>query len=140
MRYFNLIPTIDYAGDQAENLFYKLFLDTEIPEQYISSYILKDWESLEDVSLYIYNDPIYWWVIAIMNNIHDVIFDLPIPQDSLSEMAKDLATIDSVFNQTLFIEIYDELEIENDSKRNIKVLKGEYLNKFLSDVVRSINE
>lgn len=140
MRYFELIPTINYNGDQVENLFYKIILDTEIPEQYISSYILSDWESLEDVSLYIYDDPIYWWVIAIMNNIHDVIYDLPIPQDSISEMAKDLATIDDVFVPPLFIEIYDELEKENDSKRNIKVLKGEYLNKFLSNIVRNINE
>jgi hypothetical protein len=67
-----------------------------------------------------------------------MIFDLPLPDAAIQEIARAIATDDQgnldVFE---FSQAYDELLAEQDTKRKIKVLKSKFVNQFLSDALRN---
>jgi hypothetical protein len=136
MKYFNLLPTINYGGVYITNLFYRYILDTPIDQKYLFDYKMKYGESLEDIALTMYNNTQLWWVIALINNIYDPFFDILVDDNVIRENAKDQATIDNALDHDKFIEIYDILSNENETKRNIKILTKEHLNSFLSDVAK----
>lgn len=137
MQFFNFLPKITYDNVYTiRNLFYKYYFSKSIPNEYLYNYILSDDESLETVSFDVYGDPNYWWLLAMINDIRDIIFDLPLNSIILQKIATDQSTINDVFEISLFSDNYDALEEENDLKRNIKILKPEYLNDVLTNMVR----
>ena len=137
MEYFNFLPKITYDNIYTiRNLFYKYYFSETIPSEYLYSYILADGESLESISFDVYNDINYWWLLAIINDIRDIIFELPLQTEVLQKIATDQSTIEGVLDLELFSENYDELETENDLKRNIKILKPIHLNDVLSNIIK----
>ena len=140
MNFFKLLPQITYDGVLIRNLFFKYYLITNIPDKYLATYNIKDGETLESIAEFIYGDTELWWVIAFINQIEDVIFDLPISQTAIQAMAKDQSTINGVLDMSLFSSTFDKLETENDAKRVIKVVKVDHLNRVLSDIIQKFNE
>jgi len=140
MNFFKLLPQITYDGVLIRNLFFKYYLITDIPDKYLATYNIKDGETLESIAEFIYGDTELWWVIAFINQIEDVIFDLPISQTAIQAMAKDQSTINGVLDMSLFSSTFDKLETENDAKRVIKVVKVDHLNRVLSDIIQKFNE
>ena len=138
MEYFNLLPKINYDSKNytIRNLFLKFDFVEDIPDKYLYNYILGDGENLETISFDIYRDPIYWWLLAIINDISDVVFDLPLTTDVLQRIATEQSTINDVLDLELFSINYDILEEENDLKRTIKVLKPQYLNEIIVNIIR----
>jgi len=142
MKLQDLIPNVVYDNDQYEfkNVFYKYRLATDIDDKYLQVYSISDGESLEKISYELYNDTVYFWTIIIINNIFDPIFDLPLPEDAIQATARDKSTIDGVLDLNLYSTNYDDLTTENDNKREVKVVKPEYLSQFLTEMVRqSVN-
>ena len=139
MNITEIIPDIEYSNSQYKfkNVFYKYFLRTPIEEKYLQVYRLSDNESLEDVSYNMYGDTSYFWTIMIVNNFVDPIFDIALSESAIQEMAKDLSKIDGVLDSALYFSTYEELSEQNDAKRTIKVVKTEYLNKFLTELIRA---
>lgn len=139
MQYFELLPIIVYDEIyNIRNLFYKYDFIEKIPDEYLFNYVLNDGETLETVSFDNYNDPIYWWLLAIINDIRDIIFGLPLTTESLQLIAIEQSTIDSELDLELFSTNYDILETENDLKRNIKILKPQFLNEILTNIIREV--
>lgn len=139
MKFFKFLPKITYDSIyEIRNLFHKFYFKESIPNEYLYDYILKDGESLETVSFDIYDDPAYWWLLAVINDIRDIIFDLPLEAIVLQKIATEESTIGDVLDLVLFSEKYDELEIENDLKRNIKILKPEFLNTILTNIIKEV--
>lgn len=139
MKLQEIIPNVIYDNGEYKfkNIFYKYVLTEPIEDKYLSVYRLSDDETLEDVSYEMYGDPIYFWTIIIINNLSDPIFDIAISEDAIQRMARYKSTVDGELDMDLYIQNYDELSTENDTKRELKVIKTEYLNKFLTEVIRS---
>jgi hypothetical protein len=67
-----------------------------------------------------------------------MIWDLPVPDDVLQTIAKQM-TIDTegFLDLGVYGTNYDDLQSENDDKRKIKILKSDFVNEFLSDVLKN---
>jgi hypothetical protein len=143
MKIQEIIPDIIYDGGdyKFKNVFYKYNLKTPIEEKYLQVYAMSDGESLEDVSYEMYGDPIYFWTILIVNDFQDQLFDFALPEDSIQEIARDLATdLEGNLDMAEYSNQYDALTADSDAKRNIKVIKNEYLSSFLTQIIReSVN-
>lgn len=142
MKIQDLVPDVTYDNGQYKfkNIFYKYNLATDIDEQYLQVYKISDGETLEDISNELYNDPVYFWTIIIVNNFQDPIFDLPLPEEAIQEIGQDMSTTNGVLDPAEYATNYDTLTEENDAKRDIKVIKPDYLSAFLTEMVRqSVN-
>lgn len=137
MKYFRLLPTINYGDAVLRNIFNKYILTSPIENKYLFTRILNEHETLKDIAYDEYGDPELWWVLAIINDIRDIIFDLPLDDDTLQNIARDMATENGSLNTALYVEKYNQLQEENDNKRVLKILKSEFINQFLSDVLDS---
>ena len=142
MKITEIIPDVEYGNGQYKfkNLFYKYHLATAIEEKYLQVYKITDGETLEDISNELYGDPEHFWTIIIVNDMLDPIFDLPLPEESIQEIARDMSEVDGVVDDTLYATNYDTLTEENDQKRNIKVIRPAFLSSFLTEMIRqSVN-
>jgi len=133
-----IIPDVEYDSGayKFKNIFFKYFLDTEIEDKYLQVYRLSDGETLEDVSYNLYGDTSYFWTILIVNGFNDPIFDIALSENAIQATAKDISMVDGVLDEGLYFTNYDFLTEQNDSKRSIKVIKNDYLNKFLTQLIR----
>lgn len=137
MKYFKLLPTVTIDQYKFKNVFQKLFL-TEIKEDQLLMYRINENERIEDLAYRFYRSTEYWWVIAIINNIRDIIFDFPLSEDAIQSMAREKAMINDVLNNTLFIQEYDKLQAENDAKRSIRLVKPSHLPIVIKEVLRAM--
>ena len=138
MKLNEIIPTVEYDNGQYKfrNIFFKHYLKTEIEEKYLQIYRLSDGETLEDVAYNLYGNTEYFWTILIINNFTDPIFDIALSEDAIQEQARDLSMVDGVIEDSLYFQTYDQISRENDNKRNIKVIANNYLNTFITNLIR----
>lgn len=135
MKYFKILPTVQIDNDTFRNIFQKIFVESVNDDQLIK-FRLADGIRMEMVAHEVYRDVDYWWVIAIINDIKDIIFDWPLDDEAIQAMAREKATINDVLNTTLFLQYYDELQLENDKKREIKIIKPSELGVIIKEVMR----
>lgn len=138
MRYFELLPIINHGDFQVRNIFNKYILNFPLEEKYLYTKLLTENETLQSIANEEYGDSSLYWVLVIINNIRDIIFDLPLPDEVLQTIAKQM-TIDDLgyLDLVTYGTNYDNLQSENDAKRPIKILKDTYINQFLSDVLKN---
>lgn len=138
MKYFTLLPIIFHGDFQVRDIFNKYILDAPIEDKFLFTKIIQDHETLESVAFDEYGDSELYWVLVIINDIRDMIFDMPLPDDVLQAIAKQM-TIDSegFLDLIVYGTNYDALQTENDDKRYIKVLKADFVNEFLSDALKN---
>jgi hypothetical protein len=136
MKYFSLFPKMTHGDFQVRNIFNKYILTTPLEDKYLYIHVLGDGDTLESVAFEEYADSSLFWVLVIINDIRDMIFDLPLTDDVLQLIAKQMTIASAGFlDLTVFGVNYDALQAENDEKRNLKVLKSDFVNEFLSDVL-----
>jgi hypothetical protein len=217
MDYFENLPKINITYGNTtnliRNLFFKITIGTTINEEFLIVYKINDGQTLEDIAEEVYGDSALWWVIAIINNIQDVYYDLPLDPNSVQTIANAKAKTvtgkittggttsiidnslvelygDDYFNGatfqhltgtnatqeltitdyngqtgtftfasssqinindtyiiedapldlTLFSEYYDLLETYNEARRDIVVLRADYIAQFLSDVTKEVSD
>lgn len=136
MKYFEMIPNIIYGNRQIVNLFYKYDFIKEINIEYLFNHEMQMGECLEDVSLKYYKTTELWWILAMINNIQDVFYDILLSDELIRDMARKQSTVDEILDQELFIEKYEFLSDENEKKRIIKILNEENVTDFLSAISR----
>jgi hypothetical protein len=215
MDYFENLPKVSVTYGNTtnliRNLFFKVRVASDINEEYLITYKIRDGQTLEDIAEDIYGDAGLWWVIALVNDIEDVYFDLPLDPNSVQTIAnakaktvsgkvttggttsiivggiagtygddhfngstfqhltgtnatQDLIVTDydgqtalftfasasqinandtfiiedAPLNISLFTEYYDLLEDYNEARRDIVVLRPDYIPQFLSDVTKEV--
>lgn len=141
MLYFKLLPKITYDNEMYEirNLNWKYYFPNDVSSEYLSTYRMSDGENLESVSADLYTDSSLWWLLAMLNDITDIIFDIPLDEDALQAIARDLATTGSVLDETEYLVQYDLLMDDNDEKRVIRIVKPEFIQKILTEIVRQVS-
>ena len=141
MKYFTLLPKITYDNDlySIRNLSYKYYFSENIDDKYLTTYKISDNESLESICFKLYNDTSIWWLIAILNDIRDVIFDMPLNEDSLQNLCRNIS-VDELgdLDVDLYATNYDLITTENDEKRTIRVVKSEFIQKILTEIIRQV--
>lgn len=138
MKYFELLPKMLNGDFQIRNIFNKYILTFPLEDRYLYTKTMLDNDTLESVAFDEYSDSELYWVLVIINDIRDMIWDLPVPDEVLQTIAKEM-TINSegFLDLVVYGENYDALQTENDEKRKIKVLKSDFVNEFLSDVLKN---
>lgn len=146
MNYFSVLPTIDYNfnGDfvKMKNIFYSLNLEY-VDDLVFKLYRINGIKRIDTIAYELYGTTDYWWLIALINNIKDIIFDLPIEEDIIRQITtnktKDkygsITTSDAInyYNLTL-----SDLIEENDGKRLIRVIDKVYISRIITDILKRL--
>jgi hypothetical protein len=88
MLYFDNLPIITYGNDTARDLTSVLDIVSAVSEDIIQYYRINEGQTLFHVADEIYGDSTLWWLIALLNGIQDIIFDLPVDDDVLVKITK----------------------------------------------------
>lgn len=134
MDYFKQLPSINYGNTYIANITQLYMLTENIDDRFLADYEINGIKSLEEISLEVYNTTEHWWIIALINNITDVIFDIPIDDQIIRDIAADISTTE--------IEKIDNIELllnENDDKAVIKILDPSKINEFLTKITKLSN-
>lgn len=91
MRYFENLPIVEIQNKQFRNIFRRIVVDTVQDDQLIE-YRIKDFETVPSIARNYYGSTNYWWVIALLNNLHDINFDTPLPTAQIEQICADIAT------------------------------------------------
>ena len=95
MDYFKNLPKISYTEGSVtntiRNLFFKIKVGTAIKDKFLVNYAIRDGQTLEDISYEVYDDPRFWWVVALVNDIGDTIYDLPLDEATIQTIANEKA-------------------------------------------------
>jgi hypothetical protein len=148
MLYFENLPVINYDSIDTEimakmrNIFYRLDI-VNLNENYVRFYRINNFPRLDNISYDIYGTTDYWWIIAIINDIHDIMFDIPIDEDILHLVATDRAiavygTLEAAGALTYRSAQLEELILENDSKRLIRIINERDIGKIITELLKSI--
>jgi hypothetical protein len=148
MLYFEHLPVINYDSADTEeiaklrNLFFRLDI-TNIDKDYTRIYRINGESRLDLISQELYGTTDYWWIIALINNIHDIIFDLPLNEELLKQVATDrtLAVYPALTSPgalAYWTEQVEELVLENDEKRLINVISQQHIGKIITEILKSI--
>jgi hypothetical protein len=146
MNYFNSLPTISYeingTPTQMKNLFYYLNISS-ITDEILTIYRINGTKRLDQISYELYNTTDYWWILALINEIQDIIFDLPVTDEILRDITSSLVA--EKFTNIVTVEALDyydikldELTIDNDSKRIIKIIDKSYIGRVISEINKSL--
>jgi len=149
MQHFTYIPIITHQptditlpSAEMRNLFQVLELVVNSPNV-IQLYVIEGIKRLDNISYELYGSTEHWWILAKLNNIHDIIFDLPIDEEVLQKVSMDRTLIQ--YNDIsdsgamdYYITQFEDLVSENDSKRPINIIKPEYLGTILTEIVKNL--
>jgi hypothetical protein len=153
MKYFENLPTIEYSASNLDivttmkNVFYNLKLDLDEEGKYIEIYRISGTKRLDEISQEIYGKVDHWWIIAQINDINDIIFDIPLNEELLHKIARDRTEdvygSDVILSENLdamnyYVGEVEELVAENDAKRVIKVISPRYIGAVLTEVIKSL--
>ena len=112
---------------------------------FIELYVIEGTKRLDNISYELYGTTDYWWIIAKINSINDIIFDLPIHEEILQKVAidrtlaqDDYDTLDDVGALDYYIEQFEEIVEENDAKRQINIIKPIYMGSVITEIVKSL--
>ena len=87
MKYFDTLPIFDKTF---RNIFEKVRV-AFVRDDELIKYQMDEFETLANVSQKWYNTGDYWWVIALLNDIFDINFDVPFPATQAERIARDIA-------------------------------------------------
>lgn len=129
-KYGIVYPNSQPTNFDLKNLFFQISLPefTEI-ERYFEDYIITENERPDQIAYKLYEDVNLWWINLVINKIS--YFDFPINDDQLYTLAGYLYENEYKFTLEKYIDILKNI---NESKRNIKVIKPEHINIFLSNI------
>lgn len=160
MKYFSsLIPQITQNQDTFFDMFFNLDITNIIQDEFLVLYTLKDGETLQDLAYKYYDEPRLWWLICLINDIKDPFFDISKSNEYVAQEAIEYATINPDFwslddselmwtgrdedlfwyEQEDFLTEYERLAEENDEKREISVIKPEYLSDVITQIIEAVN-
>jgi hypothetical protein len=92
-------------------------------------------ETLFSVSQTLYGTQDYWWLIAVINGIYDIYFDIALSNTVIQEIADD--ELSDGYSASDLLLKYDELTAENDDKRVIKVINPPDIKRVILTILKA---
>lgn len=134
MKHF-LNTKITYNQTQIIDIFKKFIYIESFKNniQYFNEYYIKEKETPELVSYRFYNTTDYWWIILSFNNIYDPFYDWPLSEEELELWIKKLYP-DWENDIPSYLQSLEEKRIENSNKKQIKILKSEYIDLLIKQI------
>ena len=137
---YDKIPIDDYLVSDYTSKDFSNISELEIlnDETWFDYYLLKDSETLENVSYKVYSNPDYWDIILLINAkdpLNDLAFSYDMILTSVEQKLIDYQTKYNNTNQS-FLDTLKELllndaTLKNDKNRVIKLIKPSRLGEFL---------
>ena len=116
------------------NLVNKYVPIAELDSKYFENYIISNGERPDIIADELYDNISLWWLILLLNDI--TYFDFPIYEDeTINELRDEIYNSEYLFSEEFYLE-YILKNINNSIKRNIKVVKKEYLNDVLNKLFK----
>ena len=135
-KYSVINPAIQLPEIQISQLYnYKSIADKIDISEYTTDYILSTNDRPDTLSMKLYDTQNYWWVNMSINDMS--YYDFPLSDSSINTLANYLYTTERAFSLATYIKY---IEIENNTKRNIKIIESDKLLNFLTDYNRTVNE
>ena len=107
---------------------------SDLDSNYFENYILVNGDRPDIIADKVYDNISLWWLVLMLNDI--TYFDFPISEDNtLNELRDEIYQNEYLFSQEFYLE-YILKNINNSIKRNIKVVKKQYLNDVLSKLFK----
>jgi len=107
---------------------------SDLDSKYFENYIISNGERPDIIADEIYDNISLWWLILLLNDI--TYFDFPIYEDeTINELRDEIYNSEYLFSEEFYLE-YILKNINNSIKRNIKVVKKQYLNDVLSKLFK----
>lgn len=146
MNYFENLPSIEYSFTDVDQLVKMRNIFNYLDLSFISTSVTKLYRingtsRLDLISHELYGTADYWWIIALLNNIQDIIFDLPVDEALLREIAsrKMLEVYNTILDSgalSYFNTVFDTLVLENDAKRKILVIDRSYIGRVITEIMK----
>lgn len=152
MQHFENLPTITYTPSNVDstasmkNIFNTLEF-TINNNNFVELYVIEGIKRLDSISFELYDTTEYWWILAKLNSINNIIYDLPIDEGVLRNVATDrtldadqggFSSLDDTGAMEYYIGQFEKLVEENDSKRQINVIKPIYMGDVITEIIKSL--
>lgn len=165
--YFEKFPRIYYPvtinGVKQYSLLKDITVNVRFIKEFLSNVTLYDYydivdgETPEIISEKFYGTPFYHWIIMILNERYDYLTDFPLPYNALYNMVVDkygeenIESIHHYENSDGYVvspnfplaRVVTNLQYEeriNESKRRIKIIDRQIVEKIVEDFIRTISE
>ncbi len=146
--YFENLPVISYNFTDTnevikmKNIFYQLSIEIDF-QKYTKFYRINGIMRIDTISQELYGSTDYWWVIALINNINDIIFDLPVDDNILRKIAMNKTTdiyddIETVEAIEFYSYSLEKLEEDNNDKRLISVINPHQMGEVLTEIIKKL--
>jgi hypothetical protein len=155
MAYFDKFPIVNYNGFDLSDFTLKVDVLTKVKNNIhaYSLYIIRDGERIEDVAFNLYGDVAFEWLIMATNDMTDPFYDWPMSQselqtyisgkyvnpDAIHHYEINGVTVPQGTAGAIPITNSEYEEKINEEKREIKLLKPEYLSIVVSDFEEIMN-
>lgn len=147
MKYYEQLPTVRYEFEGVEytikNIFLKIGFINLVKENspdFFDKYFIEDGERPETIAYKYYGNQDLWWLILILNNIKDPFFDWCLSIDELEEWSKLEAQRESStgeYDEVRRVQILSDMKTENEKKREIYLLKPQFVNTLLIELIKN---
>jgi len=152
--YLELFGIVNYDGKDIKNLYTQIEFDVDYLERnkLIDYYRVKDGETPDRVADYFYNDKRLYWLVLKLNGMNDYFYDWPMSDkelkefmdeyyiekdDDITSLAEELSDTGDdadIKKEEIKDELYTQFYTQNDTKKLIKVLKGQYLDSLMRQI------
>jgi len=118
------------------------FDHTEIISKFINnvlffdSYTVRDGQRPEDISFDTYGTVEHFWILCIFNNVKTLFNDWVMTEPQLQTLAEYYYKTENLYTLQTY---YDLLHERNENKRNIILLKNDYLNDVVTSFYNAVN-
>ena len=163
MRFFRYFPTtIDINGKVLVNLSKKILLGKNLSDQSIMfyKYVLSDGERLDTLAKKVYDSEEYQWVIMLVNGMFDPRQDLPMSSTEFDayitgqygSVSNAMTTVHHLEDENgewvdpeypfikYEISVYDYEDRINERKRQIKLVRQEYIGIYAEELKRVLGQ
>ena len=110
-------------------------INSIITDQMKSDYLITVEDTFEKLSIAVYNNPNYWWLIALINDIKNP-FTFNCNSDQLTYMANWLYTNEGKYNVDIYFDLLHEF---NEKNKRIIIINPTELSNYFRKLLEMLN-
>jgi len=136
MQYFKNLKTINYDGNKVKNIMERFYVTLEDSAVFFYD-TEKGKKDLYSISFELYGSEKYWWILALINNVNDTFFDMPLDDTTIYQISIDPEQQEATGSLDAST-LYDSLIDINKDKKYIRAVRSNRINELYIEFKRSI--